>query len=84
MKSSYEDVTAPAFKVDDCDCEELGPDSFEDLELKFDRQEIVDSLGDVNDGEVIRLTLTGDLLQSNGGTGIKGTDCVLIRDKGKK
>lgn len=83
VRSGYEDVTAPAFKTEDCDCEELAPDSYEDLELKFDTQEIVDSMGDVDDGEEVTLTLTGKLLESAGGTGIEGVDCVLIKDKGK-
>lgn len=84
VKSAFEDVTAPAFKIDPCDCEELDEDSFEDLVLKFDRQEIVATLEAVQDGDLIQLTLTGNLLESAGGTPIEGTDCILIKDKGKR
>ena len=38
IKSGFEDVTAPAANIDDeCFCEALDPDNFEDLVLKFDR-----------------------------------------------
>ena len=83
IKSAFEDATTPAFKIDRCDCEVLDPDSFEDMVLKFDTQEIVTSLGVVQDGEEITLTLTGNLLENEGGTAIEGTDCVLIKAKGK-
>ncbi len=83
VKSKFRDVTAIAFKIYPCDCEKLAPDSFEDLELKFNRQDIVDTLGSVQDGEIIQLTLTGNLLESDGGTAIEGTDCVVIKIKGK-
>ncbi len=81
IKISFENVTAPS-ELEPCDCEEFGPDSYEDLVLKFDTQEIVATLGEVTDGEEIRLTLTGNLLDAER-TLIEGVDCVLIKDKRK-
>jgi hypothetical protein len=73
IRSSYEDVTtaAPA----DCECTTEGPDGYFDLTLKFDTQEIVAALGEVNDGDVLPLTLFGVNVC---GVPIQGTDCVVI------
>ena len=80
IKSAFEDVTAPAASIDDeCFCEVLDPDSFEDLVLKFDRQEIIESLGDVQDGQEITLSLLCKL--QDGVTLIRGTDCIVIEDE---
>ena len=76
VKNSIEDVTAPS-ELEPCGCEELDPDSFEDLVLKFDKQAIIETLGEgVQNGDEIELTLTGDLLD---GTAIVGIDCVVIK-----
>jgi hypothetical protein len=80
-KSKFEDVTAPA-ALELPDCEILPPDTYEDLVLKFNTQEVVATLGEVQDGDIIELTLTGNLLESAGGTAIEGKDCVLIKNKG--
>ena len=47
--------------ANDCNCTEEGPDGFLDLTLKFKTQRIVEAVGDVNDGDVRVLTLTGVL-----------------------
>ncbi len=52
-----------------------------DLTLKFDRQEVVELLGEVDDGDVIVLVITGQLRD---GTPIKGEDVVWIIKKGKE
>lgn len=65
------------------DCTTDGPDGFTDLTLKFDTQAIVAALGGagaLTDGEVLVLTLTGELTD---GTDIEGSDVVWIRKKGK-
>jgi hypothetical protein len=78
-EAKFKDVTCPsALKLPDC--EVLGPDTYEDLVLEFNIQEIAASLGDVKDGDLVQLTLTGILLD---GTLIKGVDCVLIVDNFK-
>lgn len=76
VRNSIKDVTTPS-ELEPCDCESLDPDSFEDLVLKFDKQAIVETFGeDVQNGDEIELTLTGDLLD---GTAIVGIDCVVIK-----
>jgi hypothetical protein len=45
LRWSYEDVSTPTDKIEDsCACSEDGPDGYEDLTLKFDRQDIISSL----------------------------------------
>ncbi len=66
------------------DCIENGADSYLDLKLKFQTQNIVDMLGVVSDGEQRVLTLTGHLKDEFGGTAITGEDIVIILKKGKK
>ena len=80
-----EDVATPytpSGEVEYCiDCTTDGPDGFLDLTLKFDVQEVITVLGDVDDEECLTLTLTGNLLD---GTPIVGEDVVLILKKGKQ
>jgi PKD domain len=82
---ALEDVAAPyeplLGKEDIYDCNEAGPDGFLDLTLKFNVQEVVAALGDLNDGDVLVLHLTGNLLEEYGGTPIVGEDVVRITKK---
>ena len=55
-----------------------------DLTLKFDMQEVVAALGDVEHGDCEVLTLTGQLKEVFGGTPIGGLDWVRIIKKGTK
>ncbi len=84
LRWHLEDVATPfdpfVGKQDAFDCTEDGPDGFVDLTLKFDEQAIVSALGEVSDGEVLVLQLTGLLLD---GTDIVGEDVVVVLDKGK-
>ncbi len=80
VKSKIKDVTAPS-ALEPCDCEKLPKDTYEDLELKFNRQDIIATLGTIQDGDIIALTLTGNLL---GGSTFAGKDCIVIKIKGKK
>ncbi len=85
LRSSYEDVSTPV--PDDaeiCECSTEGPDGYLDLTLKFSVQEIVEALGEVEDGEELELTLTGALAEVLGGTPIEGSDCVIIIAKDGK
>jgi hypothetical protein len=79
IRFDYEDVATP-FEGDLCDCHEAGSDGYLDLTLKFDTQEIVTALGDVEDGEDLPLTLIVTLVD---GTVIEGSDCIRIIKKGK-
>jgi hypothetical protein len=79
-RSGYEDVAAPVSDSNDCNCITEGPDGFLDLTLKFETQRIVEAVGDVNDGDVLELPLTGVLSDE---TPIEGADCILIRGRHK-
>ncbi len=76
IRSSYEDVAAPVTDTADCACGTDGPDGYCDLNLKFRTQDIVPELGEVNNNDVLQLTLKA-VLQN--GTLIQGHDCVRIR-----
>lgn len=73
IRSNVEDVVTP----DDCTD---GNDGYLDLTLKFRTQEIVQALdiGQVNDGDIMILELTGNLKEEFGGTSIRGEDVVKI------
>lgn len=73
---NYEDVTSPH----ECDCgfDCESPDGHIDMTLKFDQKQIITALVEVNDGELIELTLTGNLKSEFGGTPIRGTDTIII------
>jgi len=78
VRWSKEDVSTPVGEdADECECTTADPDGYPDLTLKFDRLAIVAALGEVYDGDVIPLTITGELYD---GTLIQGTDCVIIRN----
>ncbi|GAG39311.1 unnamed protein product [marine sediment metagenome] len=82
IRSSFEDVAAPVSDGNECDCTTEWPDGYTDLTLKFKTQEIVEellkSLGELFDDEVLVLTLTGALSDQ---TLIEGADCIVIRGK---
>ena len=84
LRSSFEDVATPVSDANDCNCTEEGPDGFLDLTLKFKTQRIVEAIGDVNDGDILVLELTGVLIDPIPfEKSIEGADCVLIRGKAK-
>ncbi len=84
LRNSFEDVAAPVLDANDCNCIEAGPDGLVDLTLKFETQRIVEALGEVNDGDVRVLSLTGVLYDSMPfETPIEGADCILIRGRHK-
>jgi hypothetical protein len=60
---------------DQCECTTDGPDGYDDLTLKFDTQEIVAAVGDVEDRDTLVLTLTANL---SDGTELKGQDCIIV------
>ena len=85
IRWSWEDVSSPSEpligKNGAYDCNENGPDGFDDLTLKFKTKEIVSALGQVNDGDELNLELNAELVN---GTAVIGEDVVIIRHKGKK
>jgi len=80
LRSGLEDVAGLVADSNNCNCSETGPDGFLDLTLKFKTQEIADSIGDVNDGDILVLELAGVLFDEKP---IEGSDCILILDKHK-
>ena len=80
--SAWEDVATP--RDENEDCIPAGPDGRVDLLLRFDTQEVIAALGEVEDGEEQVLELTGRLLEEYGRTRIVGADGVLILKKGKE
>jgi hypothetical protein len=87
LRWALEDVSTPyepfLGREDIYDCTEAGPDGFLDLVIKFDAQEMVAALGEVHDGDVLILQLTGYLKEEYGRTPIVGEDVVWIVDKVK-
>ncbi|UCG93065.1 MAG: T9SS type A sorting domain-containing protein [candidate division WOR-3 bacterium] len=75
IRDSLQDVATPVVIEDPCDCTDEGPDGFDDFTFKFDMQEIVAALGEVHDGDIRILTITGELTN---GTQFEGEDCVVI------
>jgi hypothetical protein len=75
IRSNYEDVATPV-DGEECECTTKGPDGYLDLTLKFKTQDIVAALGEVVNGEVLVLTLTGEL---SDGTSIEGEDCIRVK-----
>jgi hypothetical protein len=82
LRWAIEDVATPyepyTGKEGAYDCHTLGRDGFVDLTLKFEAQEVVAALGDVNDRDALVLQITGYLKEECGGTPIVGEDVVLI------
>jgi hypothetical protein len=78
LRHSYQDIAAPVEDGEECECTTAGSDGYMDLTLKFQKSEIAAALGPVSDGDVIALTIKGQL---NDGTHFEGIDCVVIRDK---
>ena len=87
IRWAIEDVAAPYSPYigkESCqNCTTAGPDGYSDLTLKFDAQAIVDVLGEVQDGDCVKLTITGWLKEEFGGSPIIGEDLVWILKKGK-
>ena len=84
LRSEVEDVATPFVGTissprDRNECTEAGLDGNDDLTLKFDTEAIVAALDSVSDGDVLVLTLTGNLLN---GRAITGEDVVVIVKKG--
>jgi len=82
IRWSFEDVATPYLGQEACGCHELTADSFMDLALKFDSQEVVTTLklAEVK-GQTVPLVIRGNLTGDNGGQAFEGKDCVRVLDK---
>jgi len=81
IRSNYEDVATGLVDPIECECSTEGPDGYIDLTLKFEIQAIADALGEAADGDEFILYLTGYLYD---GTAIEGSDCIIVRRKGRR
>lgn len=82
LRWAWEDVAAPYMDDVECGCTTDGPDSYMDLTIKFDNQEVAAMLNMLNGyqvGDVVTLAITGNLLEEYGSTPIRGQDCVVVR-----
>lgn len=71
LRWAFEDVGGGA-----CDA---APDGVTDLTLKFDRQALVAALGELVDGQVLTLSLTGALLPELGGTAVEAQADITVK-----
>lgn len=82
LRWAWEDVATPfepyVGKYDAYDCTDEGPDGYMDLTLKFDAREVIAALGEVSDGDVLVLSLTGNLKAEFGGYPFVGEDVIVI------
>lgn len=60
------------------DCTEQGPDGYLDLTLNYKAQELVAALSEVQDGDLVVLQLTGNLMEDFAGTPIAGEHVLWI------
>lgn len=79
IRSSIEDVAGPdefpqPELKDDCGTE--GPDGFDDLTLKFDAGDVQSTLGPVEPGDTVVVTITGQTFE---GATVSGVDIIWIR-----
>lgn len=64
---------------DSCQCHAEGGDGLDDLELKISRRDLLDVIGPVGPGDVVGLTVTGELTS---GTPFSAGDCAVIVSQG--
>lgn len=79
--SSIADLGGFYEKEEACDCDPTDFDGIMDLDLKFDTQAIVATLGAVTDGQNVTVALTFDTMDGKSWT---GEDCIWVIKKGKK
>ena len=81
LRSALEDTATPftGALAGSNSCSTAGPDGFTDLVFAFSNPAVSASLGTVTNGQVLVLTLTGNLNAQNGGTPITGQDIVVVK-----
>jgi hypothetical protein len=78
--SSIADLGGFYEKEEACDCYPEEFDGIMDLDLKFDTQAVVATLGAVSDGQSVTVSLSFDTMDGKSWT---GEDCINIIKKGK-
>jgi len=76
--SSMSDLGGFYEKEEACDCDPTELDGIMDLDLKFNTQAVVATLGDVSDGEQVTVSVTFDTVDGKSWT---GEDCIWIVKK---
>jgi hypothetical protein len=80
LRTNIDDVAAPVMDDGDpCECTTDGPDGYDDLTMKFHTWDVAAVIGSAEPGDVLVLTVTGNLLD---GTPIEDSDCVVIAGRG--
>ena len=81
LRSALEDTATPftGALANSTSCTTAGPDGLMDLVLLFSNPSVSAALGNVKNGQVLVLTLTGNLQPQFGGTPITGQDVVVIK-----
>ncbi len=76
LRWKVQDVATPVGdNAAECECNTLGADGFLDLTLRFGRNDLIKAIGEVQQGDVIPLTISGELID---GAAIEGQDCMVI------
>jgi hypothetical protein len=80
LRSALQDVATPftGALVSATSCTTAGADGFTDLVLFFNNEAVSAALGTVTNGQVLVLTVAGNLLPQFGGTPITGQDVVVV------
>lgn len=79
LRWSYQNVATP-YIGESCGGHDLDGDGYLDLTLKFNAQDVINtlSLDDFTDRDVVALILEGNLKEEFDGTPIQGQDCIII------
>jgi hypothetical protein len=81
LQWNWKDVATSAGKEEIYDCVDSGPDGFLDLTFKVKILDLVEVMGEVEDGQTVPLRMTGELSNR---TPIDGEDVVFILKKEHK
>ena len=81
LRNHYKDETTPVINGQECECDSKKKDGFLDLIIKFDTEQVIDALSEIEEGQEWLLRLMGSLYD---GTAIEGSDCILIKKKGNQ
>jgi hypothetical protein len=80
LRWEYEDVGTP-YGGELCGCHDVNGDGYTDMTLKFSTPEVMALDLTQHTGEMVELTVGGNLLEEHGGTAIEGADCVRVSMK---
>lgn len=73
----YDDIKTYTENPEDYECSEKSEDGYQDLILNFSKEEVINAIGEIEDGDVITLELTGEFNDGSLDT-IYGQDDVTV------